>query len=284
MDYYCGKRLTLNNVYQFVVQFEPGNIVVPDYACNVTFTESNDMELRMAVRVVHYESVYGCSQRLVLHDFSSQKDYIICSNLDEYKHPGNHYIYQTWANSLRFNYIYGSIYPLASFKVVVTLFHEGHCGGDEVRCSNGICIKQSIYCNRHNPCGNGSDSCGDKLTSKPNSATNIVLSVLIPVGLLAIIGASVYVYCCRNRRCRNISGSESQTPRFWFNAFTSRENTEPDGVTNQGANFDDPPDYNSLHQPPPTSTTETPPAYNEVIKDTVKYKVNDNTHDVICYV
>ena len=77
MDYYCGKRLTFNNVYQFVVQFEPGNIVVPDYACNVTFTEFDDLELRMAVRVVLYENFYGCSQRLVLHDFSSSKKYIL---------------------------------------------------------------------------------------------------------------------------------------------------------------------------------------------------------------
>ena len=79
-----------------------------------------------------------------------------------------------------------------------------------MRCSNGYCINHAIYCNRHNPCGNESDSCGDRVTSKPNSATNIVLSVLIPAGLLAIIGASVYVYRCRNGRCRHSEGSESQ--------------------------------------------------------------------------
>lgn len=285
MDFYCGRRYGLNNIYQFVVQFESDNFFnLPDYACNLTFTESNDRELRMAVRVVEYEEITDCSQRLVLNDFSSRREYIICSALDEYNQPGQHYVYQTWTNSLLLSYIYGRRYAQGSFKVVVTLFHEGSCGGDEVRCSNGYCIKHSIYCNGHNPCGNDSEKCGDRVTSAPNNVTNIILGVLIPVGLLTILGAISYGYCCRNRRCRNPEGSESQTSRFWFNAFTSRGTTESDGVTNPGANFDDPPDYDSLHPPPPAPTEETPPAYNEVITDTVKYKVNDNTHDIICYV
>ena len=82
----------------------------------------------------------------------------------------------------------------------------------------------------------------------------------------------------------NVYDNVFQTSRFWFNAFTSRGTTESEGVTNEGANFDEPPDYDSLSPPPPASTVECPPAYNEVIKDTVKYKVNDNTPDTIVFV
>lgn len=286
MDHYCGGRLGLDNVYQFVVQFESDNIVLPEYVCNLTFTQSNNRELRMAVRVVNYmnEGISDCSQRLVLHDFSTRRNYIICSALDDYKLSGHHYVYLTWTNSLLLKYVYGSKRPQGSFKIVVTLFHEGQCGSDEVRCSNGYCIKHTIYCNGHSPCGDESESCGDKINSEPNSATSIILSVLIPVGLLAFVGAVLYGYCCRNTRCRNSEGSESQTSRFWFNAFTSRGATESEGVTNEGANFDEPPDYDSLSPSPPASTVECPPPYNEVIKDTVKYKVNDNTPDTIVFV
>ena len=48
------------------------------------------------------------------------------------------------------------------------------------------------------------------MTSRPNYATNIILAVLIPVGLLSILAALLYGYCCRNRRCRSSEGSESQ--------------------------------------------------------------------------
>ena len=79
-----------------------------------------------------------------------------------------------------------------------------------MRCSNGYCIKHTIYCNGHHPCGDESKGCGDRVTSKPNYATNIILAVLIPVGLLSILAALLYGYCCRNRRCRSSEGSESQ--------------------------------------------------------------------------
>ena len=60
-----------------MVQFESDNFFnLPDYACNLTFTESNDRELRMAVRVVEYEEITDCSQRLVLNDFSSSMQHI----------------------------------------------------------------------------------------------------------------------------------------------------------------------------------------------------------------
>ena len=86
----------------------------------------------------------------------------------------------------------------------------GQCGGDEVRCSNGYCIKHTIYCNGHNPCGNDSESCGDRTISEPYSTTSIILSVLIPVGLLVVGGAIAWGFFCRNKRCRNSEGSESQ--------------------------------------------------------------------------
>ena len=103
------------------------------------------------------------------------------------------------------------------FKIKLLLlfyFITGKCRGDEIRCSNGYCIKHSIFCNGHRPCGNVTDSCGDRTIPQPYSATNIVLAVLIPLALLTIVGASLYVYCCRNRRCRGSDSSNSWVRLF----------------------------------------------------------------------
>ena len=112
------------------------------------------------------------------------------------------------------------------------------------------------------------------------------------MGWISVLISAFSMYCLPNgqKGCTDLHWLHYfllllfQTSRSWFNPFTSRGSSGSYGVTNPGANFDDPPDYDSLHPQQPTPTIETPPAYNEVIKDTVKYKVNDNTHDVICYV
>ena len=63
--------------------------------------------------------------------------------------------------------------------------------------------------------------------------------------------------------------------------FTSRGTTTSAGETNEGANFDDePPSYDSLEQnteQPPPGTADSPPVYDDVIHNTVKYKVSDGT-------
>lgn len=274
MDYYCGATLDLFDRYQFVVEFEPDNVVLPEYSCDLRFFTRNP-GFQMSVRVVAFERGVDCERRLELQETAngSPSTHIICSDNTQMAGPQ---VFFSKSSELIFKYYYGGPRPGGSFQVVVTLFHKGQCTSDEVRCSNGHCILHELYCNTHKSCGDESESCGDKITSDSNSVTSVILAIVVTVLVLMVVGITLFFCCCRESNCRCRNTATQQTSRFWFEAFTSIGTTEPTGVTNEGANFDDPPDYDTL-DPPTSMPLECPPSYNDVIHDTIKYKVSDQT-------
>lgn len=284
MEYYCG--LTLNLVesshYQVEIEFQQGNVVIHGDSCNFTLIARNH---KMAARVAYFDPSYGydCRNRLEIYDPVNiqNEETVIC--------PGTLLPYTdtySYSGLLILRYMYFHLdekWTGTFFRVVVTIFHTGLCSSDEVKCSNGRCINHVIYCNGHDPCGDGSANCGDE--KKPeftehSSVTSVIVAIVVTVLVLVILGGTIYGCCCR---MRNAGSSGAQTPsRFWFDVFTSRGTTTSMGETNEGANFDDePPSYDSLEQSPgqspDTGTTDTPPVYDDVIHNTVKYKVTDGT-------
>lgn len=278
MDYYCGQTLDLEDsgLFQVQIRFRPDNVVLTGGSCNFTLST---WYYKMAVRPVYFEdNGVDCDRRLEMYHISPSE------SPKENKTPIRTYCYGSLLNSevffvdkglLLLKYFYGAQSPEGSFRIIVTLYQTGACLSDEVRCTNGHCIKSSIYCNGHKPCGDDEEEgrCFDKTEPENQSITSIVLAIVVTVLVLVILGGTLYGCCCRNSRFRNADSSGIQGPsRFWHDIFTSRGTTPANGETNEGADFnDEPPDYNSL------DLTNNPPAYDDVIQDAVKYKVNEQT-------
>ncbi|KAK3088718.1 hypothetical protein FSP39_022962 [Pinctada imbricata] len=75
------------------------------------------------------------------------------------------------------------------FEVLLTTFHEGPCGEEEFRCTNGRCINERLTCDGMNNCGDHSDEC--------NLSPSVVLGIVSSVILITILGIGIILYIRR---------------------------------------------------------------------------------------